>query len=631
MGIFLFALALGIRLAGIGWGLPHTGQWYSLHPDETVVWAYSQQIEPARLDFDPGFYNYGTLYLTLLRVATDVVVAYGGAPPTGDEGAAMAAIARYHLAGRVISAVAGAATVWLVFAIARRRIALPWAVIGALAMAFAPGHVMHSRFQTVDVIAACFFAAALWAALRLGDALGEGDPGTRHALLAGLFAGLAAGVKYSGVVVLVSVAVMAAGNGCRGLKALGLSALVAAASFVVVTPGVFKNPSAFYRDLRYEMAHVSEGHGLIFAETTSGFVYHLGNLSAGFGTVMLFAGLAGLAWGTIVRSRWILAAAASFLVVYAIIGRAEVKFFRYALPLVPVLALGVAVLAERLHGHPRPAMRLANGVVILGLGGAIAACLVQTGWMIGPDPRQQAATFLRGQGAVDGALVSDPWYYTPILYPQTAAPRSVPFVQRDAWMRAAREPRVERYVPGNPDERYDWDVRVLDERPQWVVYSSFEFDDLMRIKDRPVKDPVIRVQVDRFRSFVERLRSEYRLELVYGLQGPTIHDLQYPRPRIWLWKRKANSTNRSSGSSIISEWSAAVVPTRSLPTRSIFDKRSKSSRRSRSNAGRTSQPSTCSVTSRALGPRSRQLRPGASSPVSGRFSSTCGEGGLGYR
>jgi len=111
----VFAVALIVRLIGIGWGLPNEQRNQSLHPDEPVIWAYSQSIEPAKGDFTPGFYNYGTFYLTILRVSTDIVASYGGGPKDDSEQALWRAIGRYHKAGRVISALAGAGTALFVF------------------------------------------------------------------------------------------------------------------------------------------------------------------------------------------------------------------------------------------------------------------------------------------------------------------------------------------------------------------------------------------------------------------------------------------------------------------------------------------------------------------------------------
>jgi hypothetical protein len=51
----IFFIALALRLIAIDWGLPSQKHQQSYHPDEPVVWMYSQAIQPTSLDFTPGF------------------------------------------------------------------------------------------------------------------------------------------------------------------------------------------------------------------------------------------------------------------------------------------------------------------------------------------------------------------------------------------------------------------------------------------------------------------------------------------------------------------------------------------------------------------------------------------------
>ena len=229
LGLGVFVVALAVRLVGIGWGLPNDIRNQSLHPDEPVVFAASQRIEPSHLQFVPGFYSYGTLYLTLLRMTTDVVTAYGGGPKDSSEKAMWRAVGRYHLAGRVLSALAGAATAWIVFLVLWPRTGLLGSLFGSMAMAFAPGHVVHSRFQTVDVLATFLLVVSLYFALRMLSPPDGDAPSDRNylkwAAWAGLFAGLSAGTKYTGILALVALAaVVIAERRKGGWKALALGA-----------------------------------------------------------------------------------------------------------------------------------------------------------------------------------------------------------------------------------------------------------------------------------------------------------------------------------------------------------------------------------------------------------------------
>ena len=72
--------ALLWRLIGINWGLPNDLHAQSYHPDEPVNLLVAQQVDISKGDFEPGFYNYPTLYLTALRVVSDMTSAYTGAP-----------------------------------------------------------------------------------------------------------------------------------------------------------------------------------------------------------------------------------------------------------------------------------------------------------------------------------------------------------------------------------------------------------------------------------------------------------------------------------------------------------------------------------------------------------------------
>ena len=181
-------------------------------------------------------------------------------------------------------------------------------------------------------------------------------------------------------------------------------------------------------------------------------------------------------------------------------------------------------------------------LAIIGLGEALSRSAVNTMWMSTEDPRDEAARYLKEKApsSVVG-VVSDPWFQTPPLYPDTAFPRSIPFAKRNDARLAAASPKVLQYVPANPDERFDWDVRLLDQKPEYVVYSSFEVDDVARIYGLKGLDPVLTLQADRAKAFIDRLKSEYEPLPYYGADGPQIHDLMYVRPRVWIWKRKGGS------------------------------------------------------------------------------------------
>jgi len=546
LGLACFAFALLIRLVGIGWGLPNDLRHQSLHPDEPIIWIYSQQIDPAKGDFDPGFYNYGSLYLTTMSVVTRVVDAYGGGPTGPGEPALWQAIGRYHLAGRIITAVAGAGTAWVVFALLRRRTHVVGATLGAAIVAVAPGFVVHSRFQTVDVPATFLLALSLFWALEL--ALDEGTQGAqaqRAALLSGLFAGLSAGTKYTGILALIALVavVLPRPDRWRRLAEGSGAALVA---FAVATPGVWLNPTAFLRDFRYEMTHTATGHGLVFAALPSGFSVHVANLALAMGPLLLIGGGVGLGAAAFRRYRWAWGLLAYSLAYYVLIGRAEVLFLRYVLPLVPVLAVGLGWAVGQAHAHADRRWRVAvagAGLAVVGIGGGgLITTILYSQLMTNPDPRDAAAIWLKANAAGRTlGFVSDPWFQSPPVYPDTALPRTVQFAERDRRMREARNPQVVRHVPANPNQRADFDPALLtQERPDYIVTSSFETDDLARVAARlsSITDPSWRIQAERYQAFTVGLRRDYQVVRAWGSVIPSAHDLMYVQPRVTLWQRR---------------------------------------------------------------------------------------------
>ena len=541
-GLFLFALAL--RLLGIGWGLPNALHNQSYHPDEFVIWTYSQQIEPAKLKFDPGFYNYGTLYLTTLNVASSVVGAYF----RGAEGESpWLAIGRAHLAGRVLSALCGAGTVLLVFLILRRRTNLFGAALGAAVLAVAPGHVVHSRFQTVDVMATFLLAGALFFALELLVPEAERRlSDSRLVVLSGVLAGLSAGTKYTGILALLALfAALALARRAGALRQGATGTVAALVAFVVATPGAVLNFGNFLKDVRYEMLHTGSGHGLVFLAYPSGFITHVVNLFIGMGALLTLLGVAGLVGGAWRRRQGALVLLAFAVPYYVLIGRAEVMFMRYTFPLMVVLAVGFGCLLG--WAHTRRGWRMA--LVALGIvgvggldGGGAYGSATMTAWMMGEDPRDAAARELLAE-AKKGSLASvgvpsDPWFYTPPLYPDTGLPRSVPFEARERARKQAVRPTVIQHVDA-AGAREDWDVRLLlEDKPDAVTFSSFEWNDPARLAGVKDLEPGVASLVARAAVFRRVLEHSYRLDRIYGYPTVPVHDLQYIRPTVWVWKRK---------------------------------------------------------------------------------------------
>jgi hypothetical protein len=523
----------------------------SFHPDEEVNYRVSRLIEPAQLKFTPGFYNYGTFYLTSLRVASDVAAVYTGG--TQNELSDWAFIRKCEGAGRLISVFAGSMLCLVVFYTAKRFTTEVGAGAAGLMMAFAPALVVHSRFATVDMFALFWLTLAAHYAVKLAC---DADPKwVRWTILAAICAGFSAGTKYAGGLAIV-MPLVALGLR-RPAKWVGYSIwslVVCLFAFLITTPGVFLDDSmgrgmfgvsnAFWRDFTAEQQHVATGHGMVFVGTSSGFAYHLSNLALGLGSFALVLGLVALGWAVCTRRHWAIVLLAFALLYYLLIGTQQVKFMRYCFPLMPALALGIGFAVG--EGHERGGRwRLLTAVgilAVLGLdGGGLRGSVQFTESMLSKDNREVAADYIKGlstDGTVAG-LVSDPWFYTPTLYQDTAMVRYVPFAARMELMDDATRPKVAFYRPIGA-EPVPWDSRLITEtKPDYIVYSEYELEDIQRLSQMASVPAHWQPDVDRFNVFQKLLQANYSQTAVFGSGFEFVEDMRHVVPTIYVWKRKS--------------------------------------------------------------------------------------------
>ncbi len=546
LAIAIFLIALGLRIVGIGWGMPNEMRNQSLHPDETLNMLVADEMAAP---WHVGFYNYGTLYFTATKIVMQMGKAYGWVP-TGETTAEWQYLGGLTMSGRVISATCGAATIAVVFLLLASLTNLLGAITGCFALLIAPGHVVHSRFATSDITAVLLIAIAafmIWRILHVPE-----EQRVKNAALFGLVAGMAAGTKYTGALLILSglwaLWSVDRGQFVRGSCAIGIGAIV---GFLLATPGVIAQFSLFRRDFLYEIAHTAEGHGIVFANTPSGFAYHLVNLVAAFGMVALVLAVIGLGVAVFKREKWAIPFVIFCVAYFIVIGRAEVKFLRYVFPLLPFLAVGFGYLVGQIHAKGKY-WRILNMVAILAVGFSMRTengAIRLSAFMATEDPRDIAARWIKSNAQEQTiGFVMDPWFWSPPLFANTG------LLGADNRLRAMHEENhsLIRYIPSE-GPRKEWDPRIVTvAQPEWITFSSFEFYDHDRIN-----------QPD-FVECIDRLTETYDLAaVVWGgsvyeadnetrpsqvdraivrniiLRGyPLLHDMMYIQPTVCIFRKR---------------------------------------------------------------------------------------------
>ena len=340
MLIAVLALAAVLRVWGFEFGLPNT----ITRPDEnTVVGTAARLITLGT--FDPAFFAYPSVYIYLLA----------GLYATGCAGTVLARVfpdvdacvaswprdwTPLFLTARVVTAVAGVATVAAVVAIGRRLHSSAGLIAGLfLAVAFL--HVRDSHFGVTDVPMTALLVITVLLILRAHE-----QPSVRRFVVAGLVGGLAASTKYNAVLVGGSVVVSEGltwlspreADPVRHRRLLWFTG-AAAVAFLIGTPYALLAPSRVWHDARAESLHLLGVHAGI--RLGVGWQYHaLVTLPQGLGWPLFLVGVAGILLAFVRTPRQAVLVFSFPLIYYFVAGRGYTVFTRYMVPMVPFLCLG---------------------------------------------------------------------------------------------------------------------------------------------------------------------------------------------------------------------------------------------------------------------------------------------------
>ena len=388
VGLWLvFAVALGLRLYGLRYGLPAV-----YNPDEVAI--MSRALAFGKWDFNPHNFLYPSFYFyalfawegltALLAVATRSVESFGAfqreffLDPT-----------RVFVAGRLLTALLGAGTVVATGVLGSRvtsssgRLA---GVLGALLLAVAPLHVLNSHYVKHDVPVTFLIVLAYLAYDRLwtrdlppeggshetpeetGGSHGDAQEKSRGFRLQAegnlLWAAAVTGVAFSTHYYAIFLAIPLAWSAARGardrgdaIRRIAIAAAVSGAVFFLLSPFILMEPATALRDIRANRQIVVDRA-----------VDNLGYLSsaARYGSLLLFdttgpitALLALMGLGVALRrdprrALWLLAFPLPFLVFIA----GTFPASRYLVPVVPFMTVFAAIAVMEIWRRQRLAAQL---------------------------------------------------------------------------------------------------------------------------------------------------------------------------------------------------------------------------------------------------------------------------------
>lgn len=274
---------LWLRISAVGFGLP---QLY--HPDESRKIGIARRIVETG-NWDPNYFRHPSFMVYSTAALGTIKHAFTNSVPSVSELAVL---------GRSVSAVLGTATIIILFFIGRILFGNGAGLIASLFLTVAPLHVVCSRYIKEDVCMIFFSLSSLLCVLYYCFK----KPRGWLFLAAGLFAGFATSVKYTGILTAAFAAtplllyiVASLPDAIRKIplpydkiRSLPLFAvsfqthlirtlfalLLLCIGFLLITPYSILNSEKFFIDFFAEQEHMNRGHTGAISAATFFWTYH---------------------------------------------------------------------------------------------------------------------------------------------------------------------------------------------------------------------------------------------------------------------------------------------------------------------------------------------------------------------
>jgi len=417
------ALAGAFRFYGLGWGAPY----FHFHIDEHIVFTYADALSRSTREAanSAKFFMYSPFPMYLLNTITAAYAAVShplNLKNPQDE-------ITYMLLGRAISATLGTATVWLVYAVARRIAGRRAGVLAAFLLAAAVIHLRESHFFSLDVSMTFFTVLGLYFAVRLADC-GDGGSEAGSALALGL--GMASKYSAAFLAPLIGLAELLSPRGPAALvpvdtrawlRAIVRTALTVAAGlaiFLALDWLVIRYFDKFRDDIKVWVIDPLSGATkpewiAQFADVNAIPYWFTNLLWWGLGPALEIAGLAGIVWLLAVRRQRAAIVAGAFPLLYWLsAGKTATvaPFIRYAVPLAAPFAIAAGVLCSDLIARPH---RRALGIVVttVVVGSTLLWAAAYMNVFRQPDSRLLASAWLVQNVPPGSKILIEPSHNTP--------------------------------------------------------------------------------------------------------------------------------------------------------------------------------------------------------------------------
>lgn len=403
----ILGLALFLRIAGVQFGLPHL-----YHADEPVIVHHALAYGTG--DFNPHFFNIPPLISYLLFGVYGLLFAAGKlfgifSSARDFEFLFYRDPTLFFLSARLVFGVLlGTLSVYWLYRFVRRHFSETSALLAASIFAVCFLHVRDSHYVYADIP---LIAVMILAFDHFFSQADDPQPLKKH-LWAGIWIGVAAAVKYNGVLLvlpylLVSFRKEFLGRCFRQWLAAGLAAGVV---FFLLNPYAVLDFHFFVRELHEE----SQAHnGIPWLHT----LRH--SLPGAFGWPLLLTAFLGIFLSLRRPDRKRMAVLIFLVAYYAVISRYGQIYARYALPLTPFISFFAAEALARFWSSQKiktqSAKNLRLGVLLILLAIPFTKSVLFTRVMTAEDVRTVAEKWVEAHIPAGSRIALDDKFYMPRL------------------------------------------------------------------------------------------------------------------------------------------------------------------------------------------------------------------------
>jgi dolichyl-phosphate-mannose-protein mannosyltransferase len=332
--VAILVVSTVVRFWALTFGLPHP----AARPDEEAVSSMAGSYFHGNIEQD--IFTYPPLFM--LAVAAALWLVFRKVPSILSRmnvrsGVSEPSTAAARTIARVLSAVSGVISVWLLFRIGARLFGRSTGLVAAACLGLAFLHVRDSHFGVTDVPMTCMVLVAFLAIVKLSQSGSHQD-----LVAAGIWTGLAVATKYNAALLALPACFAVLDDPARRpvrvrLGRAVLFCTIMTGAFLIVCPYSVINHQKFLADVMDVSRHLANGHG---PDLGRGWTYHFTTtLRYGLGAPLLAAGVAGLllmVWREGRRGVFVALFPVGY---YMLMGTGRTVFARYALPVVPFLCL----------------------------------------------------------------------------------------------------------------------------------------------------------------------------------------------------------------------------------------------------------------------------------------------------